>query len=78
MLQAIALLIILPLAVFCWLRVFNKGFRRKYRPWWLKLAADREEGAAGYDTLDAGLAWVAALIITSIFVYIAGLGFLWK
>ncbi|HEX8140237.1 MAG TPA: hypothetical protein VF544_21920 [Pyrinomonadaceae bacterium] len=78
MLQAVALLIILPLLAFCWLRVLNKGFRRRYRPWWLKLAAEREEDAADYDTLEAALAWVAALIITSIFVYTAGVGFLWK
>jgi hypothetical protein len=78
MLQAIALIIMFPLAVFCWLRVINKAFRRKYRPWWLSLAGKEEEDAAKYDTLDTLIAWIAASVVTFIFVYIAGLGYFWK
>ena len=79
MLRAVALLLILPVAALCWLRVFNKSLREKYRPWWLKLARGEEEGDARLlDTFDLLLAWIAALLLSAIFIYIAGVGYWWK
>lgn len=79
MLRAVALLLIFPIAALCWLRVLNKQFREKYRPWWLKLARGKEEEDAGlFDTFDLLLAWMAALVLSAIFIYIAGVGYWWK
>jgi hypothetical protein len=70
--RVITLLIISPIVVYCWLRVFSKSFRRKYRLWWLALAGEDNDSFDFFGSL------LGALVTTALFIYIAGLGRLWK
>ena len=72
MLRSLALLLIFLIGAYCWVRVFSKSFRRKYRIWWLSLTNTEN------DPLDWLCSLAAALLVTAVFIYIAGLGYWWK
>ena len=72
MLRALALLIILLVTIYCWVRVFSKQFRRKYRIWWLSLSN------VDNDSLDLLASLIGAFLTMTVFIYIAGLGYWWK
>lgn len=71
-LRALALLLIFLIGAYCWARVISKSFRRKYRILWLSLAN------IDNDSLDRIGSLIVALLVTTIFIYIAGLGYWWK
>lgn len=75
----VALLITLLLSAYFWGRVLSKPFRLKTRPWrWWRFSNNKEEDERLYNALDLFLAFVGALLLTAMSVFIAGLGYLWE
>lgn len=76
-LRAVVLLFVFAVAVYCWLRVFNKPLRQKTRPWWWSLS-NKADGEKLNDAFDLLATLAGAFVTTVLFVYIAGLGYWWK